>query len=98
MDHIGLLLAVATLWALAAIAPGPNFLVTARLAIMRSRRDGLLAVAGIGIGTVFWGAAGCFGVQALFIAAPWLYLILKLLGAIYLIVMGARLLWHSRQA
>jgi threonine efflux protein len=97
MLDFNLLASVAALWAFAVISPGPNFLVTARLAITRSRRDGILAVAGIGIGVVVWGAAGCFGVQALFLAAPWMYLTLKLLGAAYLIVMGARLLWASRR-
>ena len=97
MHELGPLLPVAALWALAAMSPGPNFLVTAQLSIMRSRRAGMTAVAGIGIGTVIWGAAGCFGVQALFIAAPWLYLTLKLLGAAYLVCLGARLLWTSWQ-
>jgi len=70
MPEFGPLLSVAALWALAAISPGPNFLVTAQLSIMRSRGAALMAVAGIGVGTVIWGAAGCFGVQALFVAAP----------------------------
>jgi threonine/homoserine/homoserine lactone efflux protein len=98
VDSFAAVLSVAILWALAAISPGPNFLVIARLSIMRSRRDGMLAVAGIAIGTMIWGAAGCFGVQALFVAVPWMYLTLKLLGALYLILMGANLIWQSRQA
>jgi threonine/homoserine/homoserine lactone efflux protein len=96
--YLGLLLSVATLWAFAVISPGPNFLITARLSITRSRREGLQAVAGIGVGTVIWSAAGCFGVQVLFQVAPWMYMTLKLLGAAYLISMGARLLWQSGQA
>ena len=94
-DPIAILASVAVLWALAAVSPGPNFVMTAQLAITRSRRDGLMAVAGIGLGTVIWGFAGCFGVQALFVAAPWLYAALKLAGAAYLIVMGLRLIWQS---
>lgn len=97
LDDLGIALSVAILWTLAAISPGPNFLVIARLSITRSRRDGMLAVAGIAIGTMIWGAAGCFGVQALFVAAPWMYVTLKLLGALYLIVMGANLIWRSRK-
>ena len=96
MTTMKILLAVALLWSFAVVSPGPNFLVTARLAITRSRREGLRAVAGIGIGTILWGAAGCFGVQALFVAAPWMYLTLKTLGAAYLIFMGLQLLWQSR--
>jgi threonine/homoserine/homoserine lactone efflux protein len=91
-----LLLSVAMLWALAVVSPGPNFLMTARLAIARSRRAGLQAVSGIALGTVCWAAAGCFGVRALFIAAPWMYLLLKILGAVYLLVVGGQLVWRSR--
>jgi threonine/homoserine/homoserine lactone efflux protein len=94
-DWLGLLVSVAILWAFAVVSPGPNFLITARIAITRSRRDGLRAVAGIGIGTVIWSAAGCFGVQALFIAVPWMYLTLKLMGGAYLIGMGALLIWRG---
>ena len=97
MHNLGLLLSVAILWALAVISPGPNFLMTVRLSITRSRRDGILAVAGIGVGTVIWGAAACFGIQALFVAAPWMYWTLKLLGASYLIFMGLKLIWSSRR-
>ena len=95
MSFVTLLLSVATLWALAVVSPGPNFLMTARLAIARSRRAGLQGVAGIAVGTVCWAAAGCFGVRALFIAAPWMYLLIKTAGAVYLLLVGGRLLWSS---
>jgi threonine/homoserine/homoserine lactone efflux protein len=97
MDDLGVVLSVAALWALAAISPGPNFLMTARIALTRSRRAGLSAIAGIALGTAVWGAAGCFGVQALFVAAPWMYLVLKLGGAAWLIFVGAQLIWRSRR-
>ena len=95
MAQITLLLSVATLWALAVVSPGPNFLITARIAIGRSRRAGLEAVSGIALGTMCWAAAGSFGVRALFIAAPWTYLTIKAIGALYLILVGGRLLWTS---
>jgi hypothetical protein len=68
MSDTTLVLSVATLilWLLAVVTPGPNFLVTARLAIARSRPAGLRAVIGIALGTVCWAAAGCFGVRTLF--------------------------------
>ena len=55
-----------------------------RVAIGQSRAAGLRAVAGVGLGTMIWGAAGFFGVHALFAAAPWLYAGLKLFGGAYL--------------
>jgi threonine efflux protein len=98
MAALTLLISVAALWALAVVSPGPNFLVTARLAIARSRRAGLEAVCGIALGTLTWAAAGCFGVRTLFLAAPWMYLAMKAIGAAYLILIGARLLWNSWRA
>jgi threonine efflux protein len=95
MPTLSLLLTVATLWALAVVSPGPNFLITARLAIASSRGAGLRAVSGIAAGTLCWAAAGCFGVRTLFIAAPWMYVLIKIAGALYLIFVGGRLLWMS---
>jgi threonine/homoserine/homoserine lactone efflux protein len=97
MLDLGALLSVAALWALAAVSPGPNFLMTARVALTRSRRAGLSAIAGIALGTAIWGAAGCFGVQALFAAAPWMYLALKIFGATWLVFIGLQLIWRSRR-
>src|SRR5215469_3579231 len=95
MAEMTLLVSVATLWALAVVSPGPNFLITARLAIARSRRAGLEAVCGIALGTVCWAGAGCFGVRTLFIAAPWMYALIKAVVAAYLLFVGGQLLWNS---
>jgi threonine/homoserine/homoserine lactone efflux protein len=54
------------------------------------------AVSGIALGTVCWAAAGCFGARTLFIAAPWMYLSIKAIGAAYLVLIGGQLLWTSR--
>ncbi len=87
--------AVAALWTVAAVTPGPNFLAAARIAAARDRRAGLAAVGGIGLGTMLWGLAGAFGVHALFAAAPWLFAALKLFGACWLLVLGVRIVVAS---
>ncbi|MDX8477133.1 LysE family transporter [Mesorhizobium sp. VK24D] len=86
------LLAVASVWLVAAVSPGPNFLMTARIAVVRSRGAGFAAVCGIGIATVIWGVSGLAGIKTLFLAAPWAYATLKLAGAGYLIYSGVRLI------
>lgn len=91
------LLSVASIWAVAAISPGPNFLMTAQIAIARSRTAGLAVVCGIGVATAIWGICGLAGVQAIFIAAPWAYALLKVVGAAYLIYSGIRLIMRSRR-
>jgi threonine/homoserine/homoserine lactone efflux protein len=52
-------------------------------------------VSGIAVGTLCWAAAGSFGVRALFLAAPWLYWVIKTIGAAYLVFIGGQLLWTS---
>jgi len=98
MPSLTPLLMVAAIWTVAAITPGPNFLMTLRISATQSRATGLMAVAGIGVGTTVWGCAGFFGIHALFITAPWLYLGFKIVGGIYVIFLGSRLLIRSRNA
>ena len=95
MSAPGLLAAVAGMWTVAAVTPGPNFLMIARLSASRSRRQGLAAVAGVGAGTALWGLAGFFGVQAMFALAPWLYAALALAGAAWLGLTGLRIIAAS---
>jgi threonine/homoserine/homoserine lactone efflux protein len=87
--------AVAALWGVAVVTPGPNFLAAATMAAGRNRRAGLHTVAGIGAGTLLWGLAGCFGVRALFAVVPWFYVALKLAGAVYLGIVGVRMIAGS---
>jgi threonine efflux protein len=88
---------VATIWVVAAMTPGPNFLLTAQLSAARSRAEGLMAVAGIGFATAIWGFCGLMGIQALFLAAPWFYAGFRIAGAAYLILTGVRFLYRSSQ-
>ena len=87
--------AVAALWLVAVVTPGPNFLAVLRVSAMHPRRGALSAVAGIGLGTLLWGLAGFFGIHLLFTWQPVLFLALKLLGGLYLLTLGLRLLWSA---
>jgi threonine efflux protein len=91
------LLTVASIWLVAAVSPGPNFLLTAQIAAAQSRARGLAAVAGIALATAIWGLCGLTGVQALFLAAPWAYAALKVGGAAYLVIMGLRLIINAQR-
>lgn len=85
------LLSIAAIWLAATVVPGPDFLATTRVALTNDRATGIRTVLGIACGTCVWGFAGFFGIHALFTAAPWLYLALKLGGGAYLIFLGIRL-------
>jgi RhtB (resistance to homoserine/threonine) family protein len=96
MTHaVSVLAAIAVLWSAATLVPGPDFLVTTRVALTNSRRVGLRTVFGVACGTCVWGLAGFFGIHVLFLAAPWLYVALKLCGGAYLVWLGIRLLLES---
>jgi threonine efflux protein len=97
MQSLASLLAVASIWSVATVSPGPNFLLSARISAAQSRAHGLAVVSGIGVATAIWGWAGLLGIQALFVAAPWFYAFLKLAGAAYLVVTGARMILGSRK-
>jgi threonine/homoserine/homoserine lactone efflux protein len=94
----GLLLSVALLWGAAVVIPGPNFLLVTHGALNGSRRLALWSVLGLALGTVVWGAAGAAGIGVLFAAAPWLYVVLKVVGGLYLVWLGVRMVMSSRPA
>ena len=87
--------AVAALWIVAVVTPGPNFLAVLRVSAAHPRRGALRAVAGIGLGTLLWGIAGFFGIHLLFTWQPVLFFALRLLGGLYLLALGLRLLWSA---
>lgn len=89
------LLSVAAIWAVAAITPGPNFFIVVRTALEGSTRAAVAVIAGVILGTVCWGLAGWLGISALFSAAPFAYLFLKIAGGAYLLWLGAKLLWKT---
>lgn len=92
--HFGLL-SVAGVWALAAMSPGPNFLISAQATLLLGRRKGFATVLGIVCGTVIWGLAGYFGLSAVMAASPAAFVLLSIGGGAYLIYLGLRLIYGS---
>lgn len=75
-----------------AISPGPSFVLVARTAVAVSRRDGLAAAAGMGLGAAIFGALALGGLQAVLAQVAGLYVALKLLGGLYLVYLAVRIL------
>jgi threonine/homoserine/homoserine lactone efflux protein len=86
----GILLAVA----IGAISPGPSFLFVARTAMSASRRSGLAAAAGMGVGGLVYAVLAMLGLKAVFAGHPWLYALVKLGGGAYLICIGVAM-WRG---
>ena len=90
-QYIVVLSTIAVLWLAAMVAPGPDFLLITRLSITHGRSAALRATFGVATGVATWGTAGFFGIHALFVASPWLYVALKVGGGTYLLYLGIRL-------
>ncbi|WP_374368292.1 LysE family translocator [Dongia sp.] len=80
--------------AVGAISPGPSFLLVARISVSRSRRQGLAAALGMGLGGALLATLAVIGLQAVFARFEWLYLALKIGGGLYLLYL-AYLLWRG---
>jgi threonine/homoserine/homoserine lactone efflux protein len=77
-----------------AISPGPSFVLVARTAIAGSRRDGIAAALGMGVGGLIFAAAALLGLHVILISIPSVYFGLKIAGAAYLMVLAVRL-WRG---
>lgn len=77
-----------------AMSPGPSFVLVARTSIGVSRRDGLAAALGMGVGGLVFGGLAFLGLRAALEQVGWLYAGLKVLGGLYLVYL-ASVLWRS---
>lgn len=80
------------------IVPGPDMAVVTRRALVAGPGDGLRTVGGIATGLLLWGALTVAGLAAVLAASSAVYLAVKLLGAGYLVFLGAQALWRHRSA
>ncbi|MFE7277863.1 LysE family translocator [Streptomyces sp. NPDC057623] len=80
------------------VMPGPDMAVVTRRALMAGPGDALRTVGGIASGLLVWGALTAAGLAAVLAASPMVYPAVKLLGAGYLVFLGAQALWQNRHA
>lgn len=86
------LLAVITITLFAVISPGPDFAMVSRNSLLLSRRAGVLTALGIGLGVLVHVGYTLLGVGLLVRQSVWLFSLLKLAGAGYLVFLGIRML------
>ena len=94
------LIAVATIsgaLALGAMSPGPSFILVARTAVASSRRAGMGAALGMGMGAVVIALVALLGLHTLLAAVPWLWLTLKTVGGLYLLWMAFKMFRHAHK-
>ncbi|MET8572682.1 LysE family translocator [Streptomyces sp. NPDC004783] len=79
------------------IVPGPDMAVVTRRALAADPGDALRTVGGIVTGLLIWGALTVAGLSAVLATSPTVHLAIKLLGAAYLVFLGAQALWQNRR-
>lgn len=94
MDILLPLFGIVTAIAIGAASPGPSFLLVARIAVAGGRSRGLAAAAGMGFGGVVFAALALAGLIALLASVDWLYLLLRLAGGAYLLLLAWRI-WRG---
>lgn len=95
MDLLLPIINVALVWFLVVTIPGPNFVVVTRGAASGSRKAGLWLALGVSTGAGVWAAAGLLGLSLLFKHAAWLHETIRMVGGIYLVYMGGRIIWSA---
>ncbi len=82
---------------LTVITPGLETLLVLRTALLVSRRAAMGVVVGSTLGCLVWATAGLVGLTALLTASELAYDLVRVLGAAYLIYLGAKALWTARK-
>lgn len=89
MDLISFVLAAI----LGAILPGPDFALVTRYSSIRGLRTGIAAALGITVGMAVNTTAAVLGIGAAIAATPGAFTVIRVVGAGYLLFLGAKLLW-----
>ena len=97
MNPVVSLFSILAALTLGAISPGPSFLFVMRTSVAISRRDGIAAAAGMGLGAALVSTLALVGVRAVIAQVEWLYIAFKMVGGIYLIYLAWRL-WRGAAA
>jgi threonine/homoserine/homoserine lactone efflux protein len=79
---------------LGAMSPGPAFVLTVRTAVAGGRDAAWAPIAGLALGATLWCAAAIWGLQAVFLAAPWLARALPLAGGAFLLYLAV-MIWRG---
>jgi threonine/homoserine/homoserine lactone efflux protein len=77
------------------VTPGQDTALTIRNTLLGGRRHGVLTAAGVATGQLVWVVATSVGLAALLIASEPAFVALRIVGAAYLVWLGARSLWSA---
>ncbi len=81
-------LVIASVHLLAVASPGPDFAIVLRYAVRYGRRAAIFASLGIGLGILVHVTYSLVGIGLLISTTPWLFQLLSLLAALYLLYLA----------
>ncbi len=90
-------LALAGVILLAAMSPGPDFVIVLRSVLSGGRRAGMACGAGIASGVLVWAVVTSVGIAGLLAASAVAFTVVKLAGAAYLVLLGVQSLLAARR-
>lgn len=96
MTVVNALIAYTGAAGLLTVTPGLDTALVLRTSAVEGRGRAMLAGIGICLGCLLWGLAAALGIGALLAVSRIAYHMLRLAGACYLIVLGARMIWGAR--
>src|SRR4051812_10545344 len=70
------------------VTPGPSIMYVVSRAIVLGWRAAVLSSVGLALGDLLQVIAAAFGVAAILVSAPRFFLVIKLVGALYLVCIG----------
>lgn len=91
-------LLVAGIHLLAVMSPGPDFAMVMRNSLVYSRRTGIMAAIGLGLGILLHVTYSLLGIGLIISQSVVLFNAIKLLGAAYLIYVGVKSLLSKKDA
>ena len=80
------------------VTPGQDTALTIRTALLGGRRAGVFTAVGVAAGQAVWTLAASAGLAALLVASEPAFLALKLVGAAYLVYLGAHALYVAARS
>jgi threonine/homoserine/homoserine lactone efflux protein len=81
---------------LLAMIPGVSTAVILRQTIRSGRGSGIATTLGNETGILLWALAAAFGLSALVLASQFAYDVMRVVGAVLLVVIGVQSLWQAR--
>lgn len=98
MSSLAILGSIAGIHILAIASPGPTLAAVLSYALNGDRRAGFLLAGGVVLATIFWATATMMGLNRLLTDMPQLYRAMQLLGATYLMYLGAKIIFGKFRA